>query len=321
MHHYCTLFDRNYLSRGLALHGSLLRHGGDFRLHVLCLDLATRLALASLALPRVELISIEDLETWDRDLRTAREGRTPPEFYFTCKPVLLGYLLERHGDIDRLSYLDSDLYFFSDAAVVERECAGSTVALTSHRFSELSAGRRRFGEFNAGWLSVDSGLEARRFVTWWRDRCIEWCHLVVEATRFGDQKYLDRVPSLFPGTKIVSHPGMNLGPWNLDPTRIRRSVDSVTIDGWPLVFFHFHATRRMLFNLYDCGLYEYGIDLTPEIRDGIYRPYLADLADCERQASALPAARRPSLAPTALVRQLAVTVRALARHSVVFAAT
>jgi len=321
MHRYCTLFDRNYLSRGLALHRSLVRHGGDFTLHVLCLDPATRDALLALSLSRVELISIDELEDWDHELRAAREGRTPAEFYFTCKPVLLGYLAERHPNSDRLSYLDSDLYFFSDASAVERECGGSAVALTPHRFSELSASRRRFGEFNAGWLSVGRGAEARRFIAWWRDRCIEWCYLVVEPTRFGDQKYLDQVPTVFPDTKIVSHPGMNAGPWNLDPRRVASRKGGVMIDGLPLVFFHFHATRRMMFNLYDCGLHEYGVDLAPEIRDRIYRPYFADLADCERQVSALPGARQPSLGPTARARQLALTVRALARHSAVFAPT
>ena len=120
MRHYCTLFDRNYLARGLALHRSLVRHGGEFRLHVLCLDDGTIQALSALALPGVELISIRALEKWDRELSAVRAGRTPPEFYFTCKPVLLGYLLERHPEAERLSYLDSDLYFFSDAAAAER---------------------------------------------------------------------------------------------------------------------------------------------------------------------------------------------------------
>lgn len=315
MHHYCTLFDGNYLSRGLALHRSLQRHAGNFVLHVLCLDAATQRALASLALPSVELIPVEALQDWSPGLREVRGGRSLPEFYFTCKPYLLQYLLERARDVDRLSYLDSDLYFFSDAAQVERECAGSPVALSPHRFSPGNAHRRIYGEFNAGWLSVDNGVEARRFVAWWRDRCHEWCRTVVEETRFGDQKYLDRVPELFPGAKILAHPGMNVGPWNLVPGSVARSAYGATVGGMPLVFFHFHNVRRMYFGVYDCGLFEYGIALTPEIREAIYRPYLEELAECARLASALGPPQAGAAGLMGVARQLANTYRAVVRRS------
>ncbi|MEA2459442.1 MAG: hypothetical protein QOC95_2414, partial [Thermoleophilaceae bacterium] len=29
-HEFCTLFDSNYLVKAVAMHRSLLRHGGDF---------------------------------------------------------------------------------------------------------------------------------------------------------------------------------------------------------------------------------------------------------------------------------------------------
>lgn len=312
MRHYCTLFDRNYLPRGLALHRSLLRHGGEFTLHVLCLDASTQEALSSLALPRVELLAVEALEAWDAGLRAARPGRTAVEFYFTCKPVLLAWLLARHGGGERFTYLDSDLYFFADAARAERALAGHPVALSPHRFAAKSAAMKRFGEFNAGWISIDASAEARRFVAWWRERCLEWCRLVVEETRFGDQKYLDQVPALFPGTALAP-PGINAGPWNLDARELGVSPRGVMIAGHPLVAYHFHSVRRMLFDVYDCGLHEYGIALTAQIRDRIYRPYLQEVAQCSRQVA--PPPRRDGLA-----RQVALTARALLRHSGVRAA-
>jgi hypothetical protein len=316
MHRYCTLFDRNYLPRGLALHRSLMRYGANCSLHVLCLDEVTRDTLARLDLPRVELVSVGDLEDWDLELRAKRSGRTQVEYYFTCKPVLLAYLLERHPQAGRLSYLDSDLYFWSSADRVEQECAGSAIALTPHKFGPRNAHKAQYGKFNAGWVSIDTSSEALRFVQWWRERCLEWCRLVVEDTRFGDQKYLDQVPGSFPGAKVVVHPGVNAGPWNLDSSRVELSPGGVLIEKVPLALFHFHGLHRMLFGLYDSGLHEYGVELTPAIRRGIYEPYLSELARCER---AIPAASRamPTASP---LRRLAQTARAVARHTAVSAA-
>lgn len=327
MRHYCTLFDRNYAARGLALHRSLLRHCGDFTLHVLCLDTPTREALSALSLPRMQLTGIETLEGADPGLRDARKNRSLLEFYFTCKPVLLGYLLERDPRIGRINYLDADLGYFSDPAALEQECAGSSVALSPHRFSERHAAQMQYGEFNAGWLSVSADAEGRRFLAWWRERCMEWCRLVVEDTRFGDQKYLDQVPKLFPRSMRVSHPGANLAPWNIDGHRVDLARRGVEVEGRPLVFFHFHGVKRMLFGIYESGLHEYGVELTPATRTGIYRPYVKDLATCNRQLAGLPGPLRSRLegervAPGAreLACQLASTARAVARHTTVFAA-
>jgi hypothetical protein len=143
--------------------------------------------------------------------------------------------------------------------------------------------------------------------------------MAVEETRFGDQKYLDRVPGLFPAALALSHPGVNLGPWSIGGSRIERTPRGVEIDGQPLVCFHFHGTRRMLFNLHESGLYEYGVELTPPIREGIYRPYVSELADCGRQLLALPAVLRARLAPKRfdLSRRFVRTLRAVARHTAV----
>lgn len=324
MRQYCTLFDYNYIDRGLALYRSLLRHCGEFTLHVLCLDQATLQALSSLSLPRIVLIGVESLESWDPDLRTARGDRAPVEFYFTCKPVLLGYLLDRHPDISSIEYLDSDLYFFSDPETVEQEYAGSPIALSPHDFDAGNAIRLKYGKFNAGWVSVYGDGEGRRFIRWWRDRCIEWCRLTAEDTRFADQKYLDRVPGLFPRAVAVSHPGANLAPWNVGGRNVELSEQGVRVEGRPLVFFHFHGLKQMMFDVFESGLHDYGVGLSATIRTGIYRPYVGTLLECRRQLLDLPAPVRAQLdaqrvEPGALdlARQFLRTAQAVARRTTI----
>ena len=303
MRHYCTLFDRNYLDRGVALYRSLERHAGPFKLHVLCLDAATEEALGALRLQHLALIGLDALQGADAGLAHARGDRGLVEFYFTCKPVLLAYILSREADATRVEYLDSDLYFFASPSLVESAYAMSPVALSPHRFDPANAWRRQYGEYNAGWVSVAATPEGRRFVQWWRERCLESCSLVPGGEIFGDQKYLDRVPGLFPGAASAPR-GVNAGPWNI----------AGGLEGQPLVCFHFHGVRRMLFNVHESGLHDYGVQLTSGLREAIYQPYVSELADVRGRLSRFAAP--PSGAPS-LGRALVRTARALLRHSAV----
>ena len=295
MHMYCTLFDRNYLTRGLALHGSLLRHSKEFRLVVLCLDETTFEILNALALNNMELVSLPSLEKSDPELTRARPRRKPVEYYFTCKPALLNFLAEKYTGAQRITYLDSDLFYFSDPEPLEREYAEGAVALTPHRFPPRLAERNQYGRFNAGWVSVSCSREGRRFIDWWRTRCLEWCRLEVEDDRFGDQKYLDRVPMLFSHVTILDHVGANLAPWNLDGLDVHQVHGGVAVAEKPLVFFHFHGLRRVLFRIYDSGLYGYGSKLSAQVRRAIYRPYISDLALAENRLSRLSSDMREAL--------------------------
>ncbi|HEX4984472.1 MAG TPA: hypothetical protein VFV71_00240 [Burkholderiales bacterium] len=287
VHCYCTLFDKNYLTRGLALHASLQRHRPGSMLVVLCLDEATRDMLARMSLDAARLVSLDELEGYDPSLKAVRGARLPAEYYFTCKPVLMRYMLDTHAHLGRVTYLDSDLYLFSDPATLFDRYADASVLLTPHRFPESVADRIQYGLFNAGWVSAASGGEGRRFVEWWRERCLEWCVLNVEGDRFADQKYLDRVPDMFRGSVALPDKGVNLGPWSLESMDVAREGDAVSVTGEKLVFFHFHGLRRIAGHVYDSGLHEYRVRLTPEIRNFIYAPYLAALEAAGRRVEGL----------------------------------
>ena len=74
MIHFCTYFDRNYLTRAIAMHRSLLRHSSPFTLWALCLDDEAFAAISSLdldSLRRVELLGVieEELVATERGAR------------------------------------------------------------------------------------------------------------------------------------------------------------------------------------------------------------------------------------------------------------
>jgi len=286
---YCTYFDHNYLPRGLALYRSLQRHSPGARLWVLCLSDACHQALTTLALPSLVPVRLKDFEAADPEVAATRASRSLIEYYFTCSPAWKRYVLGQETQAEWVTYLDSDLYFFASPEPIYAEMAGASFGIIPHHFTRRLARHRRFGIYNVGWVSVANSEEGRAALDWWRARCIEWCHDYVdeEGERFADQRYLDRLPGLFPNVHVIEHLGANLAPWNFAERRLEWRDGTVRIDGkYDLLFFHFHGVKRT-------GGYYFNSHRTfsapfPRLmRRHVYEPYVAELAAAEAQAAQL----------------------------------
>lgn len=277
--HYCTYFDHRYLPLGLALHASLLRHAGEFTLWVLAMDREAADFLEARALPHVRVVRLETLEAFDPGLKAVEPTRSRIEYYFTCSPCLPRYLLATQG-LDAITYLDSDLSFFSSPEAMFAELGDGSVLIVPHRFAGAAARTHaKFGRYNVGWLTFRADVAGIACLEWWRERCIEWCFDRVEGDRYADQKYLDRFAALFPGVRSSANPGANLAPWNVAGHSVDFADGEVRVDGQRLVFFHFQGFRRIDGDTYDSNLTSYGARLTPALRDGVFRPYIADLRE------------------------------------------
>ena len=131
---YCTYFDHNYLPRGLALHESMLRYCGEFQLWVLCLSDLAFDVMTRLSLPSVRLIRLADFESGDEPLLKAKQDRSIYEYYFTCTPSLPLYVLRHCPEADLVTYIDCDMFFYSDPQTVFDEIAGHSIVIIEHRF-------------------------------------------------------------------------------------------------------------------------------------------------------------------------------------------
>jgi len=285
MRYFCTYFDHHYLPRGLALYQSLRRHCPSFELWVLCMDRLSYDVLSQLGLSDVHLISLEDVEKGDEALLRAKQNRSMIEYYFTCTPSLPLYILHHYPEVEMITYLDSDLFFFDDPAPIYTEIADHSIAIIGHRFSPALRDLERTGIYNVGWLSFRRDERALACLRWWRDRCIEWCYDRCEDGRFADQKYLDHWPSLFQGVVVLDHKGANLGPWNLANYRIHEDENGIWVDEQPLIFFHFHGLKQISAVLYDTNLTMAGVRPGAFVRRGIYGRYIRTLLDATRQLS------------------------------------
>jgi hypothetical protein len=314
---FCTYFDHWYLTRGLALARSLQRHRRGARLWVLCLTDLCFEVLRRLAPAGVRPLHLRDLEVADPALAAARRDRTVMEYYFTCTPALPLYLLEHERDLDLITYLDADLFFFEDPEPLFSELGERSVAIVPHRFPPRLRELERHGIYNVGWLTFRRDERGLTCLRWWRERCLEWCHDRVEPGRFAEQKYLDDWPQRFPGVVALRHPGANVAPWNLEAHRLTLQGERVRVDGEPLIFYHAHGLQEG--RVPDPGLDQYGVALTPLVRDHVYGPYLRALDQERLEVDAvLEAARRgqASFSPAALA-DLADYDRALPEREVV----
>lgn len=286
IYHFCTYFDQNYLARGLCLFRSLQRHARPFTLSVLCLDDTTYKILSTLGEPELVPISLQEFERGDEPLLHAKQNRSLVEYYFTLTPSLPLYLLNQIPDNEVITYLDADLWFFSNPEPIFRELGEESILIIGHRFPEPLRSREKTGVYNVGFLSFRNDHYGRACLEWWRERCLEWCYDREEAGRFADQKYLDDWTSRFEHVVVLEHKGANVAPWNVARYTLEEHDGTVWVDSGPLIFFHFHWLKMISPFLYDPHVRAYGGELNGALKDRIYAPYLRELQSTIRRLGA-----------------------------------
>jgi hypothetical protein len=280
---YCTYFDHNYLSRGVALYRSLQRHAPGSRLWVLCLSLDSYRTLVALDLPNLIPQQLTDFEAADPEVAATRQHRSTIEYYFTCTPAWVLFVLEHEADAEWVTYLDGDLFFFESPGIIYDELKSASAAIIPHRYTSRLQKLRKFGTYNVGWVGARNDLDGIAVIKWWRARCIEWCHDRVDGDRFADQGYLDSFSALSARVKIIENVGANLAPWNIGNYRIDFRNGRILIDAiHPLIFFHFQGLRRglrwFIFNSHRV----YRAPFSRDVRNHIYRPYIDELLAIEK---------------------------------------
>jgi hypothetical protein len=237
--HFVTLFDNNFLPAGLCLHHSLIEHGHPFHLWILCMDELVERHLHQLVLPHVSLLSLREVE--DDRLLAVKPLRSRGEYCWTVTPFMSQFVFDRDASVERVTYLDADLFFFGSPKPFfeEFERSGKHVLVTEHAYGPRYDRTRRSGRFCVQFITFRRTKEAEKVMLWWQERCLEWCYDRVEAGKFGDQKYLDQWPELFEHeVHILQQKDKTLAPWNVD-----YYYEQLGNGGTAPVFYHFHGLR------------------------------------------------------------------------------
>jgi hypothetical protein len=240
---YCTYFDHNYLRKGLLLYSSLRRNSKPRGMTMVVLALSERCEkiLKTLQLPNLEVIPLRRLEEREPRLLEAKADRRLVEYFFTLTPWVITLTLEAIPSARRVTYVDSDLYFFSNIEPIWQEAHQHPMTFVEHRFSPGYADKIIFGKYNVGWNTFDRSSSAVMALEWWRERCLEWCYDRVEGEKFADQGYLTTLADKFSGVHSLQYPGANLAQYNIGNYNLEIVNSGPTANGLPVIYWHMHS--------------------------------------------------------------------------------
>lgn len=280
---FTTYFDQNYLSRGLVLYRSLLKHCNEFNIYVLCLDNFTfeYFLNNSDKYPEIIALSINEIESYDIELKESKNNRSTIEYYFTLSPCLPLFLLKKYN-LPHICSLDADIMFFSSPEEVFSLLKKYSVLITPHNFSPKLKYREIYGKFNVSFQIFKNDQNGLKCLESWRKQCIAWCYDKLENGKFADQKYLDDWQSNFSGVSSIEFPGIGVAPWNISSYTIDFYNNQLYVNNDRLIFYHYHGLRIIGQNLIIHGLTDYSEKVNKMICKFIYKPYIKNLLSYTR---------------------------------------
>lgn len=285
MRNYCTYFDKNYVCQGITVYESLKRlSSSEFLLWILCLDDTSYEILRRMNLSNTKLINNNQLMDIIQRQRLAFSSRTMLEYYYTCTAALIQYSFEIGDNVNSVTYIDADLYFFSDPEAIFKENPMAQVIIIEHGGKhcslEYDAG---YGRFNVCIVHFERGNDGIACLNWWADQTFKSTSLVEEGI-YGDQKYLDEFPLRFKNVHIVKNIGICPAPWNVGDYDILNVNGDISLSENKLIAFHF-ARFSIL------GSHTFipvrRVKLTNEIIKLIYLPYMINLRECYKMVKAI----------------------------------
>ncbi len=243
MNHFCTITTADHFYKVQALRDSLLKFDSQIVLHVLVVD-SSQIEQSE----NIFFYNLPDLST-DTVVRNiiSKYKKQTDRLRWSLKPSFLKYLLGQIA-IEKVIYLDNDLYFFNDFSFLFSYLVNHSFILTPHYYDRspkhdqnwLEANFRA-GLFNAGFIGVNKN--AVTVLQWWAECCLYRCKKSAFRGTFDDQKYLDLIPVMQEDAMILRHQGLNVAEWNRFLC-IRQMVNGEVLinNTWPIIFIHFNST-------------------------------------------------------------------------------
>ncbi len=284
----CTLFDHNYIDKGITMYESLERVSDDFILYVLCMSEKCYSILCDLNYKNLRPIRLEDFE--NEELLKAKSDRSVGEYCWTCSASLVDYIICTYNP-SSCSYIDSDLYFYSDPNCIlnEMKRRNASVQITGHRFNSYDAKKMswRVGKYCVEFNTFINNKEGLSVLDTWRRQCLEYCKCDGDGVHWADQKYMDNWIEDYPCAIETENLGMGIAPWNIaqyamisknefGPTKVKCKGKVYTP-----VFYHFQNMTYIDENTVRSNTHLYW-HVDKKLVNSFYFPYAKHIASNKR---------------------------------------
>ena len=254
----------------------------SYKIYILTMDDLCYDILKKINCKNAELIKLHDFVD-DEDLYEIYNTRHRNEFCWTCSSHLIHYVLEKRKEKE-CTYIDADMFFYSNPQIVLDEMQEKSVQIIKHWFSDTIEDKRSKAisgvycvEFNTFRREEDS----INLLLWWMAKCRESCTIQSNSKGvFGDQMYLRNWGELS-YVSVVKNRGAGLAPWNITQYKLKstneeveslieRKTGKIIIP----VFFHFHNIEYLDRYKVNIGVFERRLCLDKKLVEQIYCPYL-----------------------------------------------
>lgn len=279
MLNFITLYDKNYMSRGIVLYESLKKHCEDFTMYVLAMDDVVESYLTSLGYDNLKIITVADIKEMYPVLVRLEKERTRGEFSWTLSSFCIQYAL-RKFNLDSCIYVDADTCFYNNPELLLKECGEKSVLITEHNYTPEYDQSATSGKFCVQFMYFKNNSDGNEVLEYWRSKCEEWCYNRMEDGKFGDQKYLDDWESRFEGIVYnCRNIGCGVAPWNIQKYDISVEdgtyfvMERVTKIKKPVIFFHYHALLEIAEKKWVLSQYR----LTENDKKLFFEPYIKEL--------------------------------------------
>ncbi len=275
---FVTLFNSNYLSRGLVMYESLQKHCPDFHLYVVAFDDITFDYFQKFPQKNLTAISLAQFE--DPKLLTIKSTRSAGEYCWTCTASTVLYCINTFK-LDHCVYVDADMCFYSNPQSLFDEWGNKSVLITEHRYTTEYDQSTISGIYCVQFVGFKNDKDGIEALDYWRNSCIDWCYARAEDGKFGDQKYLDDWTTRFKNVHVLQHLGGGLAPWNMQQYDFRKENNKIigkertTGKEFVAVFFHFHGLK--IYKDLIASLTSETYEMNADALKLFYLPYLADL--------------------------------------------
>jgi len=202
------------------------------------------------------------------DLLNIKKERTIGEYCWTLTPCSIRFVFETDSRVERVTYIDADLWFRKNPKPIydEFEASGKHVLITDHAYAPEYDISESCGKYCVQFM-IFSRNDGELVRSWWERSCIDWCFDRFEEGRFGDQKYLEAWPELFAGlVHVLNDDRLLMAPWNA--TRFPYSG---------AIAWHFHAAKVVIKRQKFKGLWAGNYYLPAVAVRAVYHHYALDI--------------------------------------------